>query len=611
MMEGKSDVVFGSRFMGGRPHRILFFWHSIGNKILTFFSNMLTNLNLTDMENGFKLFRADILKSIPLVEKRFGFEPEITAKISQIPNIRIYEVGIAYYGRTYQEGKKINWKDGFRAIYSIVKYNLFTKEKSFQSSPSLFHYKRTPAYLLMALFLIAGLLLIKYAKGTGDEGDSIMHYLYARHSWQNPEFFFNHWAKPVFVLLASPFSQFGIEGMKFFNVLISTLSLYLTYKTAIELRIPYPWLAPLFMVFAPLLLILTLSGLTEPLFALWMMTGIYLLIKKKYLAGILFLSFLPFVRSEGLIVLSVLLVYLVYIKQFRYIPFLMVGHVVYALAGYSYHGDFLWVFNTMSYAVLNSAYGQGHWLHFISTMPEVIGKVIPVFLVLGLIYGALRMAGKFFFNQKDSISNEELFLVYGIFIAYFIGHTAFWALGIFNSFGLVRVMLGVLPLIALISTRGFNMLASFSKVSIYRFFMYSCLTLILIYPFINRTYSFNWKRDFSLKADQKAEENLGTYIRQNFPDYKNHVFYYEAVYLSVVLDINYFDSTEHKRLRNAFETNQFKPGSFIVWDDWFAPMEGLVEENTLDNDPRFEFIKEYKEKNFWNVDRRVRLFRVK
>jgi glycosyltransferase involved in cell wall biosynthesis len=124
VIEGYADVVYGSRFMGGRPHRILFFWHTIGNKFLTFLSNMFTNLNLTDMETCYKLFRADILKGLVLLENRFGFEPEVTAKISKVPKIRIYEVGVSYYGRTYEEGKKINWKDGFRALYCIVRYGL-------------------------------------------------------------------------------------------------------------------------------------------------------------------------------------------------------------------------------------------------------------------------------------------------------------------------------------------------------------------------------------------------------------------------------------------------------------------------------------------------------
>lgn len=125
VLDGFADVVYGSRFIGGNPHRISFFWHTIGNKFLTFISNMFTNLNLSDMETCYKLFRTDLIQSISLTEKRFGFEPEVTAKISRMPKIRIYEVGISYYGRTYEEGKKIGWKDGVRAIYCILKYGLF------------------------------------------------------------------------------------------------------------------------------------------------------------------------------------------------------------------------------------------------------------------------------------------------------------------------------------------------------------------------------------------------------------------------------------------------------------------------------------------------------
>lgn len=127
VIDGFADVVYGSRFEGGKPHRILFFWHSIGNKFLTSLSNIFTNLNLTDMETCYKLFRSDIIKSLDLRENRFGFEPEVTAKIARVKGIRIYEVGIAYYGRTFEEGKKIGWKDGFRAIYCILKYNIWKK----------------------------------------------------------------------------------------------------------------------------------------------------------------------------------------------------------------------------------------------------------------------------------------------------------------------------------------------------------------------------------------------------------------------------------------------------------------------------------------------------
>ncbi len=125
ILDGFADVVYGSRFIGGKPHRVLFFFHSIGNRWLTFLSNALTNLNLTDMETCFKMFRREFIQSLDLKEKRFGFEPEVTAKVARIKNVRIYEVGISYYGRTYAEGKKITWVDGFRAVYCIMKYNLF------------------------------------------------------------------------------------------------------------------------------------------------------------------------------------------------------------------------------------------------------------------------------------------------------------------------------------------------------------------------------------------------------------------------------------------------------------------------------------------------------
>jgi glycosyltransferase involved in cell wall biosynthesis len=125
IVDNKADVVYGSRFMGGDAHRVVYYWHSVGNALLTLLSNMLTNINLTDMETCYKVFKSDVIKPIKIEENRFGFEPEITAKIAKVKDIRVYEVGISYYGRTYEEGKKIGWKDGVSAIRCILKYNLF------------------------------------------------------------------------------------------------------------------------------------------------------------------------------------------------------------------------------------------------------------------------------------------------------------------------------------------------------------------------------------------------------------------------------------------------------------------------------------------------------
>ncbi|MCP4438513.1 MAG: glycosyltransferase family 2 protein [Aureispira sp.] len=153
ILRGEADIVYGSRFVGGQAHRVLFFWHSIGNKILTFLSNMNTNLNLTDMETCYKLIKTSMAQSLDLKEKRFGFEPEVTAKLAKIPKVRFYEVGISYYGRTFAEGKKIGWKDGVRAIYCIIKYNKLKSLKNFIYLALIF------IFLLSALIVAAKLLL--------------------------------------------------------------------------------------------------------------------------------------------------------------------------------------------------------------------------------------------------------------------------------------------------------------------------------------------------------------------------------------------------------------------------------------------------------------------
>lgn len=601
VLENRADVVYGTRFMGSKPHRILFFWHTIGNKFLTFLSNLLSNLNLTDMENGFKLFRSSVIKPIVLEENRFGFEPEITAKLARMPGIRFYEVGIAYYGRTYKEGKKINWKDGVKAIYCILKYNLYDRTASASRSPWW-------AIASIIIFLIAGLILAFPAKGTADEGDSIMHYLFARDSFHYPEHFFNHWAKPLFVLVTAPATLSGFTGIKLFNLLASAVTLWMSWRIARKLKIPNASFTPLLGIFAPMLMIVTLSGLTEPLFAFWMTAGIYCYVSGKPFIATLWLSLLPFVRSEGLIILSVVLLYLLVKKYYKYIPLLLVGHVVYSIAGYGIHKDFLWVFNTMSYATFTSAYGKGGWMHFVENLPEVIAVPLTVLLAFGILYGCFVFAGKFLFRDRTAVSDEKLYLVYGIFTAYFIGHTAFWALGIFNSFGLLRVLVGVFPLMAIICLEGLNTLTRDGR---NRVLLYILLAIVIIYPFANTKYSYKWKRDFSLKADQEATLKLADFTKKTYPDYKNYVFYYEAAYPSAVLDIDHFDTSKHKRLRGAFQENRFPDKSFIIWDDWFARVEGFIELQQLIDDGRFELVGTFEEKDFWGVTRTVKLFRKK
>ena len=465
--------------------------------------------------------------------------------------------------------------------------------------------------VFITIFFLVMIVLSFVGNGTGDEGDSVMHYLYARYAFHYPAHFFDQWAKPVYVLIAAPFAQLGFWGVKLMNILFACGSMWFIYKTATSLKINYAWMAAVVFAFIPMNISLILSGLTDPMFAFFLIFGIYLLCKEKYYPGLVFFSFLPFVRSEGLIILCVLIVYLIIKELYQLIPLLATGHIVYSLAGYFIHKDFLWVFNKMSYATLSSAYGIGKWMHFVITLPESAGMAGAVFICIGVFSGLLLLI-KWLRRKADIVEEKNLFLIYGFFTVFFIGHSAFWALGIFNSMGLLRVMIGVMPLFAIIILHGMEYVIAPVKQFVWsRYVLYGLLAIMIIYPFTNNLYALHWKRDMVLKADQYADKELANFVHTNYADYHNYEFYYEPCYISVLLKQNYFNAKEHKRLLSAFETNQFADKCFIIWDDWFAVEEAKLTLEKIEQDGRFEKIKTFQRINYWGAIRTTVLFRKK
>jgi hypothetical protein len=401
----------------------------------------------------------------------------------------------------------------------------------------------------------------------------------------------------------------GIWGVKLMNILLASGALWLIYRIARRLQLANAWMAPLILASVPLHISLILSGLTEPLFAFVLLLGVWWLLQKKYYAALLLLSFLPFVRSEGLVICCVIFIYLLVKEKYDLIPLLGVGHVVYSMLGYVVHKDLLWVFNKMSYATWGSVYGQGRWMHFINKMPEVAGVIVSLLLWIGMLFGLVLLV-RYLRRRLHDDEVNQLWLIYAIFTAFFIAHTAFWALGIFNSMGLLRVMTGITPFIALIALQGISYLqAPVKQWRWSRWIAYVLLAAVLLFPFSKHELAYKWERDFSLKADQLADADLAAYVKQNFPDYKKYDFYYEPCYLSVTLDIDYFDNRKHKRLLGAFEQNNFADSCFIVWDDWFAVQSGNVPYEKLEKDGRFQLIQLFERKDYWNSTRRTALFR--
>lgn len=466
--------------------------------------------------------------------------------------------------------------------------------------------KKILGWFLVALFFVSGVALTFIASGTCDEGDSVMHYQFAKWAPLHHELFFNHWAKPLYVLLASVPAQFGIHGIKLFNITISAIALLFTLLVASRLSIPRVSLAVLFMMMSPGLIVYSLSGLTEPLFALVLIVSIWLYLNNKIFWSIILVSFLPFVRSEGLMMCGVFAALLILEKRWKMLPLLMFGHFAYGIAGYSTHHNFLWTFTEIPYVGKGNNYGQGQWNHFFVNILYIIGVPLYILLGFGLIVGVRKLFGKeLFFEHK-----RELFLIYGCFCAYFFGHVIFWRFGIFHSFGMLRVLVAVLPLMAIIELRGVNLGVDWIGSRVVRsVVLLSIIAYVTIFPFARNLYAWNYKRDFCATTGQEVINDLGIYINSNYSHHKECNYYFDANYTSIVIGFDFFDK---KVSRSTWEIWDSPPHhSFLIWDDWFSVVEAGTKLENLMNDNRFEFVKEFSREVPGDNTRRVVLFKSK
>ena len=432
------------------------------------------------------------------------------------------------------------------------------------------------------LFGLWMLFLAFSLDGTGDDGDSISHFLFSRYAFQHPENFLNHWAKPVFVFLTAPFAQLGFIAIKIFNIVLLCCTLWLTYLIAQSLRIAQSFLVVVLLMAMPMLLYKTLSGLTEPLFSFWLMVGIYGFTKKRPLLAVLWLSFLPFVRSEGLVVFCVIGIYLLLIRKWYLIPLLMFGHLIMSIVGYFHYGDFLWIFNKMTYATLESVYGMGRWSHFILKLPDVVGSVIYLLLGIGLVSGMLRLVQ--YWKGQGGFLKEELWLIYGMFVAYLIAHSIFWSFGLFNSYGLMRVMIGVAPLMAIIALRGI-----LAVVALLPFQKWKPVVLRLIIPLL--LLLFLWKQphlksQFDINVTQSLQKEI---IEKHLSNYSNYTWYLDAPYAALKAKVDWFDPQQKREARQLFTGEPLPPKAVVLWEDHYVLEKGVTLD-TLLRDQRFVLI---------------------
>lgn len=466
-------------------------------------------------------------------------------------------------------------------------------------------------YFILLYFFI-GIFLCFYAPTTGDEGDSIMHFMFPKYANKYPIHFFNQWAKPLFVFISFPFAKLGFTAFKCMNILFVTGALWLVYKLALYFNFKRAWLPVVILASTPMFLTKALSGLTEPMFALALVWSVYLLLVKKQLNfSLIVFSFLPFIRSEGLLIIGIILFYLLVNSVYNKIPLLFIGHVVYSILGYYFYHNFLWVFNTLSYTALSTSFGAGgEWLRFITKMNEIAGSANAILFYISILY-FLILTLKWLRQQTTLLEQQELLLIFGCVVIFIMGHTLFWALGIFNSGGIFRVMVGIFPLMALTSARGLEYLFSCINNKIWqKWFVISSACLVFIYPFLGLDFSYRWQRDFDLNADQKAQIILVDFLKTKYPDFKTKNMYYEPCYIAMLLNHNIF---VHRELFSLTKNNiiKLKKGDLVIWDDWFAPTIQNVNRLNLDTNRNLKIIDSFIVKNFWNTPRTTLLYETK
>ena len=462
------------------------------------------------------------------------------------------------------------------------------------------------AQALTVFFLAVFILIAFLMDGTGDSGDSIEHYLISLFAFRHPELFLHHWGKPVFTLLSSPFSQFGFTGMKIFNCIVAAITGYITIRTAsliggtkgyppplspslregrgksstsllplparregVGVWVHFPHLAIFFLFAAPVYFKYIFSGMTEHLLGLALVLSVFMMMKKKIALSALIVSFMPFMRSEGLILIGVFALYLLLKKYFRHLPLLLAGHVFYSIIGYFYYHDLLWVFSRIPYLSFDSWYGAGHWTDFIFKLYYVVGLPLSGMIILGLIWMVVTLIREKHARNLPYL-HEELLLVYGSFLAIFLAHTAFWALGIFNSMGLGRVLNSVVPLTALIGLRGLEWITSTRFRWLNGILLYGILLFIAIFPFVGNPASLKWEKDLGPSADQKLINAIVPELREGF---SGKLYLYSHPYLGMQLGIDPFDPSQRGKISAINDPEKLSTRTVIIWDSWFSSVE--------------------------------------
>ncbi|MBO6515906.1 MAG: hypothetical protein JJ975_05080 [Bacteroidia bacterium] len=429
------------------------------------------------------------------------------------------------------------------------------------------------------LLIVTNCILVAFNQSTYDDGDSVVHYLLSKQALSHPHQFLNFWAKPLFVLLSAPFTYLGFWGMKLFNTLCilgATAFAHRIWKLFYDSNPLVFWVLAFF---SPHIFLSQSSGLTEPLFAFVLIVGIYYTLREHYIPGLILLSFLPYVRSEGWVLMVVFVLSLLFLKQWKHLLWLTVGTLVYGIVGQFALDDFFWMFHQNPYSGVESKYGNGNLFHFVHQLPYLIGWPVFALLSIGVVLNVWNIV-----KNRMSLSAYHYFVL-GSFMAILVAHSIFWYMGWFHSFGLKRVLLAVFPCMLLLAAEGFSLLTSRLPKKLGTSLL---LLIVVLFPFSGNKAGFHLPADVQLTTNQEAVKLASAWYKES---QQPTVVSFGSYYFAEILNVD-IDDTNEMILINGVLEKTIPSGSLVFWDDYFCPSDrGVLEEDIRPDE--YDYVRDF------------------
>lgn len=419
-------------------------------------------------------------------------------------------------------------------------------------------------------------------------GDSLAHYRLARFSWEHPIYLLDHWGKPIFTLLAMPSTLLGFKGIQFFNLLCGILSTLLVAGIGKELKLRYHWLAVPMVLFTPIFFQEFFSGLTEACFAMLLLLSLWLRLKKQFAVSLIVMSFLPFIRTEAVLLIGWFGLQDLLERKSAQTSLLITGTVLYSFIGWAAKGDILWLVNELPYTGGDNIYGSGKLFHYFQIMPEKIGRAT----LLATSFGLTVLA----FRSWNAAKEDRWIINYMVIpaIIYLGFHSIMWYVGRV-SLGLPRMLAVAVPLFAIVIIYGFNWLNSMLTS---RFIVIFCW--LLTSAIVMKTYNYI-ELPVPLGEEEKVLEKVAEYIRQN--ELTGQKIHYYSLYneVSLCLDPHYPEQCQQVVHNRSNPHKEVKPGSLVIWDAHFSPNEGAMPLDNLLRNQHFEVLKVFRPKSPFNT----------